>query len=79
MRSCGGCMRSAGGDDICAAPWGHAGSQWAMTKKAGTTSPTVAKKASELLSDKKTSAKVKSVAAAALSNAANRKKPRGSK
>jgi hypothetical protein len=45
-----------------------------MTKKSGTTSPKVAKKASELLNDPKTSAKVKSVAGAALSNAADKPK-----
>ncbi|WP_375433861.1 hypothetical protein [uncultured Hymenobacter sp.] len=40
------------------------------------TSKTVAKKASELLSNPKTSAKVKSVAASALAQAADKKSPR---
>ena len=46
-----------------------------MAKSAGggTTSPKVAKKASDLLSNKKSPAKVKSVSASALSNAADKK------
>ncbi|AHX26558.1 hypothetical protein DEDE109153_12275 [Deinococcus deserti] len=43
-------------------------------KKTGTTSPRVAKKASELLSNPKSAAKVKSVAASALANAADKPK-----
>jgi hypothetical protein len=48
-----------------------------MAKKASNeqTSKSVAKKESELLSDPKSSAKVKSVAASALSQAPNKPKP----
>lgn len=48
---------------------------WVMTKKkAGTTSPNVAKVASKLLADPKTPPPVKKVAASALSNTADKLK-----